>query len=195
MDKENIKFTDTLLLIDVAFIENVASDFRRHFSSILSRELPKADLALFLECLYLEADVKSEENSIQVIFIYDSENDELKSFNPSSLKNEIENMAFKSNLGEFSLFCFQPSDMVTRDELFKESMKVVLDSADVKNAIIIPSEEISDEELSNVVSKVDGKDNITLFGMNTVTLPSNAKWETMGYALMKSLGIRADELK
>lgn len=194
MDKNNIKFSDKVMLIDAALIEKVAFDFRRHFSNILSRELPKADLALFLECITLEAGIKGDNNSIQVLFVYDSNSKRLDSFTPSSLKNEIDSMAFKSNLGEFSLFSFQPSDMVTREELFNESMRVVLDSSDVKSAIIIPSEELTNDEIKDTVSKVDGKESIIFFGMNPLSLPDSAKWVTMGYTLMKALGIRADEL-
>lgn len=194
MNKNDIKFTDTVLLVDAGFIENVASDFRRHFSKVLSRELQKADLALFLECIALEAGVKPADRHVQVLFIYDSEHQTMDSFKPSSLKKEIDNMAFKGNLGEFSLFSFQPSDMTTREQLFLESMKVVLDSADVKNAIIIPSEQIYQEEINDILTKVDGKQSITLFGMNPISVVSPAVWQTMGYALMKALGIRADEL-
>ncbi len=194
MDKNNIKFSDKVMLIDAALIEKVASDFRRHFSNILSRELPKADLALFLECIALESGITSGNNSFQVLFVYDSNCEKLNSFTPALLKDEIDSMAFKSNLGEFSLFSFQPSDMVTREELFNESMKVVLDSLDVKSAIIIPSEELTNDEISETVSKVDGKENIYFFGMNPLSLPKSAKWETMGYALMKALGVKADEL-
>ena len=194
MMNDNMKFANTVLLIDVAFIEDVASDFRRHFSALLGRELPKADLALFLECIALEAGVRSADNSIQVLFIYNSAHKSLNSFHPSSLDKELNNVAFKGNLGEFSLLSFQPSDMVTSDELFMESMKVVLDSAEVKNAIVVPPLQLSNDDISEVLAKVDGKENVVFFGMKPMEFPSSVKWETIGYALMKALGIKADEL-
>lgn len=37
-------------------------------------------------------------------------------------------MAFKSQLGEFALYSFEPSDMASREELFLESLRVVVDA-------------------------------------------------------------------
>ena len=41
---------------------------------------------------------------------------------------ELNNVAFKSQLGEFALYSFEPSDMASREELFLESLRVVTNS-------------------------------------------------------------------
>ena len=50
-------------------------------------------------------------------------------FQPSDLEKELNNVAFKSQLGEFALYSFEPSDMASREELFSGSLlRVVVDA-------------------------------------------------------------------
>ena len=120
-----------------------------HFAPLVGRELPKADLAVLLECLALDAGIepgKNEiqvifvydlaldagielgKNEIQVIFVYDAEHSRMNFCLPSDLEKEVHGMAFQSRLGEFSLYAFQPSDMARREDLFTESLQLLTES-------------------------------------------------------------------
>lgn len=39
-----IKFADTVILVDVAYVDRVAGDLSKHFGDVVGRKLPKADL-------------------------------------------------------------------------------------------------------------------------------------------------------
>jgi hypothetical protein len=41
---------------------------------------------------------------------------------------------------------------------------------------------------------VDGKEKMTVFGMNPPTSEVAYQWEMFGFAVLQSLGIKADEL-
>ena len=45
-----IKFADTVILVDVAYVDRVAGDLSKHFGDVVGRKLPKADLPVLLEC-------------------------------------------------------------------------------------------------------------------------------------------------
>ena len=75
-----------------------------HFAPLVGRELPKADLAVLLECLALDAGIEPGKNEIQVIFVYDAEHSRMNFCLPSDLEKEIHGMAFQSRLGEFALY-------------------------------------------------------------------------------------------
>ena len=90
---------------------------------------------------------------------------------PGDLRQELNNVAFKSHLGEFAFYSFEPSDMAGRDELFLESLRVVADAKDVKRLIAVP-----------------------VFGMNPPTEAIAYQWEMLGFAVLQALGIKADEL-
>ena len=57
-----------------------------HFAPLVGRELPKADLAVLLECLaFLDAGIEPGNNEIQVIFVYDAEHSRMNFCLPSHL--------------------------------------------------------------------------------------------------------------
>ena len=124
MMENKIKFAPNVMLIDASYLDRVTCDLQAHFAPIVNRELPKADLAVLLECLALDAGMKLGNNEIQVIFIYESGEGRLEGLTPSDLGKELHGMAFKSELGEFALYAFQPSDLATREELFIESLQL-----------------------------------------------------------------------
>lgn len=189
-----VKFAETVILIDAAYLDRVAGDLSKHFGEVVGRKLPKADLPVLLECLSLDGGIPMGENAIQVLFIYDKESKKMNAFQPADLEKELNNVAFKSQLGEFALYSFEPSGMATREELFLESLKVVVDGKEVKRVIVVPSEEEYGERVPAILNKVDGKDKITVFGMNPPTEEAVYQWEMLGFSILQSLGIKADEL-
>lgn len=189
-----VKFAETVIMIDAAYVDRVAGDLSRHFGEVVGRKLPKADLPLLLECLSLDGGIPMGENAIQVLFIYDKESKKMNAFQPSDLEKELNNVAFKSQLGEFALYSFEPSGMATREELFLESLKVVTDGKEVKRVIVVPSEEEYGDRVPAILNKVDGKEKITVFGMNPPTGEVVYQWEMLGFSILQSLGIKADEL-
>ena len=50
-----MNFAETVMLVDAAYLNRVCGDLKKHFSTVLGRELPKADLPVLMECLALDA--------------------------------------------------------------------------------------------------------------------------------------------
>ena len=190
-----VKFAEKVILIDAAYINKVTSDLSNHFSQVIGRGLPKADLPVFLECVAMDAVIQPGENVLQVLFVYDKESAKMEAFTPGDLKKELNDVAFKSQLGEFQLNSFEPSDMVNREEFFLESVKLVADAKEVKHLVIVPSETEYGDKLPEILEKVDGKESIHVLGMNPLPESKAYQWEMMGYAILEALGIRPNEIK
>lgn len=190
-----LKFAEKVMLIDASYINRVTTDLSDHFGQVVGRKLSKADLPLFLECVAMDAGIQPGENVLQVLFVYDKQQVKMSAFNPGDLKKELNDVAFKSQLGEFQLNTFEPSGMADKASFFIESVKLVADAKEVKQLIIIPSEDECDDRLFEIFKKVDGKESIHLFGMNPPSQEGKFSWETMGFAILQSLGVRADEIK
>ena len=190
-----LKFAEKVMLIDASYINKVTTDLSGHFSQVVGRKLSKADLPLFLECVAMDAGIQPGDNVLQVLFVYDKQQVKMSAFNPGDLKKELNDVAFKSQLGEFQLNTFEPSGMADKASFFIESVKLVADAKEVKQVIIIPSEDECDDRLFEIFKKVDGKESIHLFGMNPPSREGKFSWETMGFAILQSLGVRADEIK
>ena len=106
----DLKFAEKVILIDASYINKVTTDLKTHFSQVVGREIPKADLPIFLECVAMDAGVQPGENVLQVLFVYEKGNSMMSAFNPGDLKKELNDVAFKSQLGEFQLNAFEDSN-------------------------------------------------------------------------------------
>ena len=189
-----LKFAEKVILIDASYINKVTGDLSQHFSQMIGRELPKADLSIFLECVAMDAAIQPGENVLQVLLVYDKEHAKMDAFNPSDLKKELNDVAFKSQLGEFQLNTFEPSDMADREAFFLEAVKLVADAKEVKHLVVVPSETEYGDKLPEIFEKVDGKESIHVLGMNPLAPSKTFRWEMMGYAVLQALGIRSDEI-
>lgn len=192
--EQKIKFAPTVLLVDAVYLDRVGRDMVAHFAPIVNRELPKADLAVLLECLALDAGVQPGESEIQVIFIYQAGKTKMEFCKPSSLETELHNVGFKSAVGEFSLYAFQPSGMAKREDLFSESLQLAGESKEVKRIIFVPDEEDYAPALEEVISEIKGKESITRFGMNPPDYEHDYGFELLGFGILQALGIRSEEL-
>ena len=194
INNNELKFAEKVILIDAAYIDKVTSDLSQHFSQVIGRELPKADLPIFLECVAMDTAIQPGEHVLQVLLVYDKNHTKLNAFNPSDLKKALNDVAFKSQLGEFQLNTFEPSDMADREAFFLEAVKLVADAKEVKHLVVIPSETEYGDKLPEIFDKVDGKDSIHVLGMNPPAPSDKFRWEMMGYAVLQALGVRSDEI-
>ncbi len=192
--EKKIQFAPNVMLIDAYYLNKVVSDLRAHFSSVLNRDLPLADLALLLECIGLDAGMRGEENPIQVIFIYDAKLPKFTACMPADLEKELHSVAFKGKLGEFTLYSFQPSDMATREDLFIESLQLLGECKETKRIMAIPDEVAYAAKLNEHIKEMKGKEQITLFGMNPHDSKVSYDFQILGFAVLQALGIRPDEL-
>ena len=189
-----LKFAEKVILIDASYINKVTGDLSQHFGQMIGRELPKADLPIFLECVAMDAAIQPGENVLQVLLVYDKELTKMDAFNPGDLKKELNDVAFKSQLGEFQLNTFEPSDMADREAFFLEALKLVADAKEVKHLVFVPSETEYGDKIPEILEKVDGKESIHVLGMNPLAPSKAFSWEMMGYAVLQALGIRSDEI-
>ena len=194
INNNELKFAEKVILIDALYINKVTNDLCQHVSQVIGRELPKADLPIFLECVAMDAAIQPGEHVLQVLLVYDKSHTKLNAFNPSDLKKELNDVAFKSQLGEFQLNTFEPSDMTDREAFFLEAVKLVADAKEVKHLVVIPSETEYGDKLPEIFDKVDGKESIHVLGMNPPVPSDKFRWEMMGYAVLQALGVRSDEI-
>lgn len=194
INNNELKFAEKVILIDAAYINKVTADLSRHFSKVIGRELPKADLPIFLECVAMDAAVQPGNHTLQVLFVYEKGCAKMDAFNPGDLKKELNDVAFKSQLGEFQLNAFEPSDMADKEAFFLESVKLIADAKEVKHLVVIPSETEYGDKLPEIFDKVDGKESIHVLGMNPPAPSKAFQWEMLGYAVLQALGIRSDEI-
>jgi len=191
--EEKIKFPETVIIIDSDFLNHVNADVKKHFSKRLNRELPDINLDEFITYLALDASITEGDKEIMVVLVHDSNTEKLINCNPSTFKTELNNVAFKNNLGEFQFTSISPEGFATRHELFLNLLDIISDSTDVKKAIIVPFEDEHIHEILAALDKTSNKE-IILFGMQKPENIKKHQWEVLAFPLMQSLGIKGDEV-
>ena len=192
-DKPQIKLSETVVLIDAAFLNFVITDIKNYFEKTLQRSLQEIDLSLFTSYLTLDAGINEGKNEVQFLFVYDKESRHLQHCQPSDLQEELNGVAFQSPYGEFSFAGVPSEGMVWREDLFMDLLSVVSDSVDVKRMIVVSFNEEYGKKVTDVLQGLKGKE-VMQFRMNEPEIPVNYKWDMLAFPVMHSLGIRAEEL-
>ena len=76
-DKPQIKLSETVVLIDAAFLNFVITDMKRYFEETLQRSLQEIDLSMLTTYLTLDAGIAEGKNAVQFLFVYDKESGNL----------------------------------------------------------------------------------------------------------------------
>lgn len=192
-DKPQIKLSETVVLIDAAFLNFVITDMKRYFEETLQRSLQEIDLSMLTTYLTLDAGIAEGKNEVQFLFVYDKESGNLAYCQPSDLEKELNGVAFQSPYGEYSFASVPSEGMVSREDLFLDLLSIVADSADVKKMILVSFNEEYGKKVTDALNEVQGKE-IVQFRMNEPDTPVAYKWDMLAFPVMQALGIRADEL-
>ena len=76
-----------------------------------------------------------------------------------------------------------------------ETLQLLSESENARRVAVLPDERAYGGKVAEALEKWEKKDRVTVFGMNPpVQASGKYRYEMMGYAILQSLGIRADEL-
>ena len=187
-DKPQIKLSETVVLIDAAFLNFVITDMKGYFEETLRRSLQDIDLSMLTTYLTLDAGITEGKNEVQFLFVYDEESDQLVYCHPSDLVKELNGVAFQSPYGEYSFASVPSEGMVSREDLFLDLLSIVADSADVKRMIVVSFNEEYGKKVSDALHEVKGKE-IIQFRMNEPEVQVEYKWDMLAFPVMQALGI------
>ncbi len=190
---DKIKLSENVMLIDAAFLNFVTNDLKRHFERMLNRSLQQIDLSQLVTYLALDAGLAEGDNAVQIMFVYDRESTHLTHTTPADLKTELDGVAFKNSLGEFTFAGVPSAEMVTRGELFLDLLNIVADSDDVKRLVVVSFNEEYGDKVTAKLRMVQKKQ-LLQFRMNEPDQVVDYRWEFLAYPLMQALGIRSEEL-
>ncbi|EJW97932.1 hypothetical protein EVA_13966 [gut metagenome] len=148
------KFLSNVLLIDVAALNREAASMRRSMSWGLKRELHRLDMVRWLTCLALDSDVLDFGPDIQVILVFEHPDTQiLVAEQPDFI--QMDGLSFCApKVGEFTISCVHPAGMTDVKSLFFELLHLVLDSKQVKNVAIVPSEEVFGQSVKEELDQI-----------------------------------------
>lgn len=184
------KWCENVILVDADYVDKVAFDLIVNFERMIGRQIPKADMAQWMECMALDGGIKSNVSQTQVVLLH--KNAKMDNFNPGDFA-ELDGKAFSGPVGEFLISCVKVEDLTTMDDLFIDSMQVISNAAEVKRMIVVPDAEHIYNKVREGLKHTDDEKHITVLAMQPLQ-GGNFKQEILGYSLMAALGIKADEI-
>lgn len=193
MVSEEIKLSENVMLIDASFLNYVVTDLKKYFERTLNRSLQEIDLAELSTYLALDAGIVEGANEVQMLMVYDQESSTLQHCHPSDLKEELNGVAFKNQVGEFVFAGVPCEEMVSRADLYVDLLGIVAGCGDVKRVIVVSFNEEYGKEVTATLSKIKEKE-ILQFRMNESEEAVAYRWEMLAFPVMQALGIRGDEL-
>lgn len=191
---------ENVILIDADYVDKVAFNLIVNFERMLERQIPKADLARWLECVALDGGLRpADAGSTQVVLIHTRGKLQMDNFAPGHFDNELDGKAFNGQLGEFSISAYPIEEIADGDTFFEEALQLVVAQKTVRRVMVIPNAEDSyiynnvREVLRHVDDSTSEMKRITVFAMQPMP-GGNFRQEILGYSLMAALGISADEI-
>lgn len=194
----NTKWSEIVILVDAEYVDKVAFDLIVNFERMLGRRIPQADMAQWLECIALDGGLRpqpsdtSSQTSIQVVQIHDKGHQQMDNFLPGKFA-DLDGKAFSGQLGEFLISCVQVEEMVTKDDLYIDSLQIIANAAEVKRLMVVADSDRIYNKVREALRKADPDKHITVFAMQPMT-SGNFRQEILGYSLMAALGIKSAEL-
>jgi len=194
------EWSENVILVDADYVDKVVFDLTVNFERMIGRQIPKADMAQWLECVALDGGLRPSdrgekpevrgERNVQVVLLH--KHQQMENFVPGAF-DELDGKAFAGPLGEFLISCVKVEDLTTMDDLFVDSMQVISNATEVKRLIIVPDAEHIYNKVREGLRHADDEKRITVLTMQPMQ-GGNFKQEILGYSLMAALGIRGDEI-
>ena len=192
------KWSEHVILVDAEYVDKVAFDMIVNFERMLERRIPQADTAQWLECVALDGGLRPQtsdaqpQTSIQVVLIHDRNRQQMDNFLPGEF-SDLDGQAFTGPLGEFLISCVKVEEMVTKDDLFIDSLQLIANAAEVKRLMVVGDSDHIYNKVREALRKADPDKHITVFTMQPMD-SGNFRQEILGYSLMAALGIKSEEL-
>ena len=187
------EWCENVILVDADYIDKVAFDLIVNFERMIGRRIPKADTAQWIECAALDGGLREGEHKTQVVFLHGKDRQGMENFRPG-LYGQLDGQAFTGRLGEFMMSCVSTEEIIGKDDLFIDSLQVIVNAAEVKRLIVVPDAENIINNVREALRLADDEKRITVLTMQPAQ-GGNFRQEILGYSLMAALGIRADEIQ
>lgn len=181
------------VLVDASFLNFITSDFKANFERMLNRQLEVVDLSVLFSYIIMDCGITAGNNGIDVYLIYNQQEPELAVCFPSNVQ-DLHEMAFKNELGEFSFYAFSNEGFAGIDEFFLDSLVNLVDDDKVNRLAVVGFNERYGENIDKIIADNKGTV-ITKFAMNSGNADNNFTTEIIAYPIMMALGISSNELK
>ena len=196
-NKTNID-ANNIIIVDADYLEEVTGILKGGFEKSLGRTFKKCDLAEWTDCVALDGGIEPGDNKTAVILFHDKNKSAMFHYLPCDFDKDLNDKAFKDNLGEFVYTSISVENNALRGEMIAETITVFGAEESVKRITVVADVEkyYKDMEEGIAASKEKSKENKSF---TAVTMHIKQDWKEnqviLGFSIMHTLGITDDDLK
>ncbi len=150
---DSIKLAENVMIVDVAYFNNVVKDLKIYFELQLGRPLQNIYVEEWASYLALDAGIRDKDNNIEVLFVHDEQTNALLHCNPTDLGKDLNGVGFTNQLGELTFTSVSSEGLVSRENLYLDLLTIALNSADVKRLMLVPFMEDYGDKLMDILDK------------------------------------------
>lgn len=195
--QQETTWSENVILVDADYVDRVAFNLIVNFERMIGRQIPKASMAQWVDCVALDGGLRPGEHQTQVVLIHSRAKQQMDNFSPSDFAVELSGKAFKDHLGEFALDAYTTEeDITSHGDFFVDALSLIAAQKQVKRLMVIPNAEDGYiyNKVREALRRVDDEEmRVTVFAMQPMP-GGNFRQEILGYSLMAALGIRSEEI-
>ena len=192
---------ENIIIVDADYIDEVTGILLGGFEKSLGRKFPKADIAKWTDCVALDGGLMPGDNKTAVIMFHDKNKNALVHFVPSEFEKDLNEQAFKDNLGEFVYTSIPVEKEILRGEMIKETVSVLCAQKNVKRITMVANVEQFYKDIEEGL-KDNGKDKDKenkKKEFSAVTMHLKKDWDMeqniLAFSIMHTLGITDEDMK
>ena len=155
---------DNVIIVDAEFVDRVAFDLIVNFERMIGRKIPNADMARWIDCVALDGGVREGKEQTQVVLIHHAKNERMEYFTPGNFADGLNGKAFNDNLGEFTINAYTDENIISKEDLLIDTLRLFCASGEVKRIMVVPDEDCFDRVRQALRHSGDDK-TITVFAM------------------------------
>ena len=197
-NKTNID-ANNIIIVDADYLEEVTGILKGGFEKSLGRTFGKSDIAQWTDCVALDGGLEPGDNKSAVILFHDNKKKELFHYVPSVYEEDLNNKAFKDNLGEFVFTSIAVENNALRGEMISETITVFGAEKTVKRITVVADVEKYYKDIENGLSDYRKKNKENNIDFTAVTMHMKNDWKenqvVLGFSIMHTLGITDEDLK
>lgn len=199
MMKNNIEWSENVILADADYVDGVAFNLTVNFERMLGRRVPQADMAQWAECVAMDGGVtlcpsEGEKGNVQMVLVHERQNPSLKNFEPGNFAEELDGKAVQSRVGEIVFNAVQTEEMAPKEQLMKELLQLLCEQKAVKRLMVVVDDAMVNA-LRPILQRNDSDERrTTLLTMQPVQ-GGAYRHVLLGYSLMAALGISSREIE
>ncbi len=191
--EQKIKLPEHVVLIDVEFLNFMLTNMKGFLEQQVGRELANVSMADLLTCLALDAKVEEGAKEIQVLLMHDKSITKVEFADPSDLEKELNGVAFKSSLGEFSFAAVSTENITSTEELYQDLLQITFNSETVKKVMVVAPEDYDNRLLATFKDDKLGKE-LYQFRISEPQSKLPYNWDMLVFPIMKAFGVEGSEI-